>query len=394
MMLHVGLLALSGLAGTAGPGVPWNMAVLSKPPATYPAPGFAEPGVQALFYDGPGYAGKPATRVFAWMGIPKARSGRKVPGIVLIHGGGGTAFANWVRMWNERGYAAIAMDTCGCVPKGTYGAWERHADGGPPGWGGFDQMDGPATDHWTYHAVAAAIRGHSLLRAQPGVDASRIGVTGISWGGCLTCIVAGVDPRFRFASPVYGCGFYDETTFAGALKAMKPEHARRWMETWDPSRFLPRASMPMLWVTGTNDFAYTLNALQKSYRLPRGRRTLAIRIRMPHGHGPAGEAPREIWEFADSILMKRAALTRITRQGRDGSQVWAVFSTRRRIVRAELTFTRDGDGPWPDRPWESAPASVQGSRVSATLPSGTRVYYLNLFDDRECVVSSEHEELP
>ena len=24
---------------------------------------------------------------------------------------------------------------------------------------------------------------------------------------------------------------------------------------WDPSKYLPSATMPMLWVTGTNDFA-------------------------------------------------------------------------------------------------------------------------------------------
>ncbi len=392
MMLPIGVLALSGLGPTGVPQTPWDMAALSKPPRTYAAPGFTEPGVQALYYDGPSWGAKPSTRVFAWMGIPKSQSGRKVPGIVLIHGGGGTAFANWVRMWNERGYAAIAMDTCGCVPKGSYGAWERHAEGGPPGWGGFNQMDGPVTDHWTYHAVAAAISGHSLLRAQPGVDASRIGVTGISWGGYLTCIVAGVDARFRFAAPVYGCGYYDQTVFADTLKSMKTQDAERWLALWDPSVYLPRVSMPMLWVTGTNDFAYWLGALRKSYRLPRGPRTLAIRVRMPHGHGPAGEAPKEIWDFADSILMRRPALARITAHGRTGDVAWVTFSTRRRIVRAELTYTRDGTGPWLERLWETAPARIQGSKASANLPEGTRLYYINLFDDRECVISSEHEE--
>jgi hypothetical protein len=37
--------------------------------------------------------------------------GRKVPGIVLLHGGGGTAFESWVKLWVDRGYAAIAIDT-------------------------------------------------------------------------------------------------------------------------------------------------------------------------------------------------------------------------------------------------------------------------------------------
>jgi len=29
-------------------------------------------------------------------------------------------------------------------------------------------------------------------------------VTGISWGGYLTCIVAGIDDRLKAAVPVYG----------------------------------------------------------------------------------------------------------------------------------------------------------------------------------------------
>jgi dienelactone hydrolase len=391
LLVSIGLIALAAMPAAAAPKPVWDMKQLSRTPRTYDAPGFEEPGVRALFFEGPPLAGRP-TRVFAYMGFPKLAPGKKAPGMVHIHGGGGTAFASWVRLWNERGYAAISMDTCGCVPRGTYGNWERHPDGGPAGWGGFDQVDLPVTDQWTYHAVAASVLAHSLLRAQPQVDASRIGLTGISWGGYLTCIVAGVDPRFRFAVPVYGCGFYDETIFAQMLGQYPPAQHKRWLDLWDASHYLPQARMPMLWVTGTNDFAYYFPALQKSYRLPRSPRTLAIRIRMPHGHGPAGEAPKEIWDYADSILKRGIPLPRITGQGRSGKDVWATFATRRKIVRAELTYTRD-TGTWPERQWLSAPATVDGSRVTATLPEGTRVYYLNLFDDRDCVVSTEHEEL-
>ena len=130
---------------------------------------------------------------------------------------------------------------------------------------------GPREDQWTYQAVAKIILAHSLLRSLPEVDPERTGVTGISWGGYLTCIVAGVDPRFKLAVPVYGCGFYDKTIFADELKKLGPDRAERWMAWWDPSRYLGGAAMPMLWVTGSNDFAYTLNALQPSYRLPGGR---------------------------------------------------------------------------------------------------------------------------
>ena len=37
---------------------------------------------------------------------------------------------------------------------------------------------------------------------------------------------------------------------------------------WDLSVYLAHAAMPFLWVTGANDFAYPLDSLQKSYRLP------------------------------------------------------------------------------------------------------------------------------
>ncbi len=285
------------------------------------------------------------------------------------------------------------MDTCGCVPKGSYGNWERHDLGGPPGWGGWNQTDQPREDQWTYHAVADAILAHSLLLSLPEVDASRTGLTGISWGGYLTCIVAGVDQRFKFAVPVYGCGFTNEHTFAASVNGLGPERGARWMRWWDPSVYLPDASQPLCWVTGSNDFAYTFNALQKSYRLPKGPRTLCIRLRMPHGHGDAGEGPQEIFAFADSILQGGVPLPRLTGQGRDANQVWATFQSAGTITKAELNVTRDV-GRWPDRKWEALPARVDASgRVTAALPEGTTVYYLNVFDDRDCAVSTEHEEL-
>src|SRR5690606_22159173 len=146
-----------------------------------------------------------------------------------------------------------------------------------------------------------AILAHSLLRSQAGVDPQRIGVTGISWGGYLTSILAGVDERFAFAIPVYGCGYTNEHAFAETIKALGQERGERWMRWWDPSTYLPKAKMPMLWVNGTNDFAYTMNAHQKSYELPKGPRTLCIRARMPHSH-EAGWVPEEILRFAESVV--------------------------------------------------------------------------------------------
>ena len=371
----------------------WNLEALSEPPKTYPASGFGADGVRALFYEGLAYQGK-ATRVFAWYGLPETKTDEKLPAMVLVHGGGGTAFLEWVRLWNRRGYAAIAMDLCGCIPRGNYGDWHRHEFGGPPGWGGFQQIDWPIEDQWTYHAVSDIILANSLLRSFPKIDADRIGLTGISWGGYLTCIVSGIDQGFRFAVPVYGCGFLgDNSAWLSIFAEMGEQRSGKWLRLWDPSQYLKNTTMPMLWVTGTNDLAYPLDSLQKSYRLPTGRRTLCIRIRMPHGHGGAGENPKEIHAFANSILRDGVPLAEITLQGGNRDHIWAKYKSTNPIVRAELSYTRDL-GSWEQREWLSKPVSVDtpDSEITAILPPDSKVCYLNLIDEMGLTVSTEHME--
>lgn len=380
------------LAIAAAAGVPWDIPALSQAPKVHEIAQQNEPGVKALFYEGLPYQGKP-TRVFAYYGAPEGKG--KFPAMVLIHGGGGTAFAEWVRLWNKRGYAAIAMDTVGTVPKKAAPdkLWNpdraRHEHSGPAGWGGFDRVDDPPQDQWSYHAVAAAVLGHSLLRSFPEVDAKRIGVTGISWGGYLTSIVSGVDHRFKFAAPVYGCGFLGEdSAWLAQFEKMGREKSTRWLSLWDPSLYLSGAKLPMLWVNGTNDFAYPLVSWQKSYRLTRGPRTLAVRVRMKHSH-PDGAIPEEIYAFADTMLRKGAKPAKIVAQKAEAGRVTARFRAQRPVAKAELNYTKDR-GKWQDRKWESAPAELKGSKVEATVPDGAVAYYVNLFDGDGRVVSSEH----
>ena len=398
-VLSLGAYLSFALCSFAESGMPWNRSELYKTPQVFEAKDFATNAVKTVFYEGEPYQGKP-TRVFAYYGLPSVEPGKKVPGIVLIHGGGGSAFVRWVKLWNSRGYAAISMDTCGAVSGNAYGQEQkghvRHAWAGPAGWGGFESVAGPVKDQWTYHAVAAAVRGHSLLRSFPEVDANRVGVTGISWGGYLTCIVAGVDDRFAFAVPVYGCGFLlDNSAWLGDFSRMGPENARKWRELWDPSAYLPLAKMPVLWVTGSNDFAYPMDSLKKSYHALQSPVTLCVRLRMPHGHGAAGENPKEILAFADHCVRDGKPLPEFTSVKREGRKVTAAFSSGPcTVVKAELNFTLD-KGVWKDRKWLAEPvtANACSGTLTAEIPEGATVYYLNLFTDDDLVVSSEHEEL-
>lgn len=366
----------------------WDIDKLKSPPQTYPADEFNTNQIKALFFKGLDWKGNP-TRVFAYIGIPEHKPGEKLPGMVLVHGGGGTAFHEWVSLWNSRGYAAIAMDTCGCLP-GADGKPKRHQYGGPPGWGGFDQLDDSVEDQWTYHAVADIILANSLLRSLDGVDPERIGITGISWGGYLVCIVAGIDDRFKFAAPVYGCGFLgDNSVWTDLFRKMGKEKSEKWLSRWDPSRYLTDAKMPFLWVTGSNDFAYPMDSLQKSYRLTKGLKFLSVKIKMPHGHGGPGEKPGEIWIFADSILKNGIPLPSIYQQGKD----WIKFKSQTKIVKAELNYTPDANKKWQEREWITIPALIESDIVKAEIPTNAAVYYFNITDERGIVVSSEHIEI-
>ena len=301
----------------------WDMKELSKVPKSESAepyiaaskkirwtegsnPSQRPQGVQAVWLHGPTYRGK-ATKIFAWMGVPKAANKQaKVPGMVLVHGGGGTAFAQWVAMWNRRGYAAIAIDTSGRAP--AQEAYNGHPYAGPRYCGDFAGALKAPRDQWTYHAVAAVILAHSYLRSLKGVDPKRTGLTGISWGGYLTCISAAIDTRFKLAIPVYGCGFLGEnSSWVDRLNAVGPEKRKEWLRLWDPSHYIGKIKMPVLWVAFTNDTAYPMDSLQKSYRLLQSKLSLCVLTRFGHSHRCGWSRP-EIAAFADSFFVQQKIL--------------------------------------------------------------------------------------
>jgi dienelactone hydrolase len=381
---------------------PWNMVELRKPPKAE----FGKPDglVREVYYENVSLQGKP-TRVFAYYAKPEGKG--PFPAMLCVHGGGGKAFREWAELWARRGYAALAMDTAG---RGPSAPGQTPGDSKPPGPrlpdGGPDQDDnskfGPFTldtvkDMWTYHAVAAVVRGHSLLASLPEIDRDRIGITGISWGGYLASIVTGIDDRLKVSIPVYGCGFLGEdSAWFDRLAKMPPNQRALWLDQFDPSRYLPGATCPMLWVNGTNDFAYPMGSYQKSYQLPQGPVTLCIRVRMPHGH-PPGWAPVEIGIFADSVLRDGTPLPQIEKPKLDNGFASAGFRSETAVSLAELHYTTD-EGPWQKRNWQSQAAppldrAKMGGAAIRLPDQRPIVYYLTVTDERGALVSTPHVEL-
>lgn len=368
---------------------PWNLDELKKVPnATW---GEKSGLVQEVYYQGEPLKGKP-TRVFAYYGRPQSGDG-PLPGVVLVHGGGGTAFAEWATLWAKRGYAALAMDLGGCGPERKRLPDGMPAQGHPEKFRAFADAE-QAKLLWTYHAVAAVIRGHSLLAARDEVDARRTALTGISWGGYLTCIVAGLDDRFRAAVPVYGCGFLHENScWLGEFQKLGPQQSARWVGVYDPSRYLPGVRCPILFINGTNDFAYPLDSYQKSYRAVPGRVDVRVEVRMPHGH-PQGWAPKEIGIYIDSLLTDGDPLPRLGPLNVQDGKATAAITAKVPVVKGQLHYTTDA-GNWKQRNWLSVDAQIVDGTVSAELPEQRPlVYYLSVTDKRQAMISTHHAELP
>lgn len=348
---------------------------------------------QEVWYAGEPLAGKP-TRIFAWLGRPeKTAAPGALPAVLLVHGGGGKAFQEWARHWAERGYVALAMDTSGQGPDG-----QRHPDAGP------NQDDqtkfqnfttSTARDMWSYHAIAAVLRGHGLLASLPEVDASRIGITGISWGGYLTCIMAGIDPQLKAAVPVYGCGFLGDNSYwrDRSLAAMDPESRALWLRLFDSSQVLANSSCPVLFLNGTHDFAYPPDSYRKTFSLvPADRRTLSIRVDLPHGHIWTYQ---EVDSFMDSILRPGADAPPLTRLGEmivAADSITAPVLSGPAPLSAELHGTQD-TGVWQTRTWKTWPATVSGSSITATVPAEKPLtFFLTATDSRGLVTSTPYQD--
>lgn len=396
-------LALPTLAETVGP---WNLDVLRQVPEMRWIQ--RDQPVQALLYRGEEYQGK-ATEVFAFYASPatlgEAAPGTKFPGVVLIHGGGGTAFADWAWLWAKRGYAAIAMDLSGHRPPDpTYdpktGAPVGHQsdaklrtrlDNGGPNHGHpekFDSIGGSHLDDWPFHAAASVIRAHSLLRSFPEVDAERTAVTGISWGGYTTCLVASLDDRFKAAVPVYGCGFLHE-----GESVQKPsidklgERAADWVREYDPGSLLPRCRVPIFFVNGTNDVHYVLDSYQKSFEVVKSEKQMRIEVNMRHSH-PAGWAPQEIGWFIDSKCRGGEALPVPGAPELADGRVRVAFTSVRPVKKAQLHYTTDG-GLRSKRVWHSVEAEIGEGVVSAPVPPAeANTWIVSLTDDRGAMVST------
>lgn len=406
MLLLLGFLAPFQARSASGP--IWNMELLREPPA-FKWLDDSSP-IRSLAYQNEPYQGQP-TEVFAFYATPVSVGSAKAeegpfPGIVLIHGGGGTAFAEWAWKWARRGYCAIAMDLSGRRPPppsfNPQGQWiptrlpgnaERvrmpHPGPDQSHMEKFNsiQSDDP-TDHWPFHAVAAAIRAHSLIRSFPEVDRARTAVTGISWGGYTTCITASIDDRFSAAVPVYGCGFLHvgESVQKPSIDQQGTQ-AAEWVRRYDPSSHLSNCRVPILFVNGTHDIHYPLDSYRKSYDLVPGPKSVRLEFKMRHSH-QAGWEPEDIHRFIDQHCGTGMGIIQLETPELSDKNVRVAYQSPRPLRQASLHFTEEA-GPLKERSWRHQVLEIQPLRVTGPeAPKTATVWYVSVEDDRGSLIST------
>jgi cephalosporin-C deacetylase-like acetyl esterase len=339
--------------------------------------------VRSLLYKSVDYEGKP-TEVFAYYSNPDIIAGKqpgkqKFPGLVLIHGGGGKAFKEWVEKWAKEGYAAIAMDLSGNGENG-----QKIANPGPDqsNENKFGKIEkGNLKDVWTYHAVASSILAHSLLQSFPEIDQAKTGVTGISWGGYLTCIVGSLDNRFKASSPVYGCAFYNESdVFSVPLTALSEENKQRWMRYFDPSNYMRFAKNDFFFINGNKDKHYNVAPYIKTYNLLRANKKVCIIPEMKHSH-EWGWQPPEIRFFFETIFNPGQQFVRVDVIFQKGNDLVLNYTPNKTdsLSLAEFYYTNDTTSTNEERIWKRVETKTDPKRHSVSCPMPSEGFKYGFF---------------
>lgn len=251
--------------------------------------------VEEIYYQSRTYKDRPV-KIFGYFCYP-LEAKEKLPAILLSHGGGGSAHLGRSLNWAERGYAVLTIDLPG---KGEKRAASRSS--GP-------DLDVPIllrtkpdpSYNYLVHAVAASRNGITYLTQRKEVDAKRIGMVGLSWGGVLTLLTNGQDQRLKTAVNVFGAGYLPEgCTWQTYFEVMSEEELNTWNALIDPKNFLKSQNAPVLFITGTNDHCYYLPTFQKSYQEVAAPKNLLLVPNLRHQF--LEDTQRIVWRWLDDQL--------------------------------------------------------------------------------------------
>lgn len=348
-------------------------------------------GIQAITYEGADLDGK-KTKVFAYIGYPDCTAG-KAPAVLLVHGGGGVPYLEWVKIWNERGYVALAMSTTNDFPKiinagapqqkndawnhGLYGIFAEDGYINAPGNDGMKNSDKDIESQWMYHALSQVIIAHNILRCDEKADKDKIGIVGVSWGGVITSLAIGCDERFAFAVPIYGSGYMTENK--GSIGELFRNGKNP--ELWLAEKNFAKVKMPVLWLCWNKDGCFSINSNSKSFldTVKNNEDTrLSIVNEMYHDH-PWAWVRKETYAFADSVCKNNIKLPTFQKKG-DRFEISNPDNLL--IPFVKLYYTDEvysySEKFEPEQDWKIINLDFENGHLKYEVPSGAKAYYLEM----------------
>ena len=260
-------------------------------------------------------------RVFAYYGKPaQANPKRGYPAVLLIHGGDGCAYYEWVKEWTEKGFVAIAPDFSAQYAVGEKERHEQNPLGGPAGYGSVNDF-GSETP-WLYFGVLSAFSALDVLCSDASVDRERLFVQGISWGGFLYLAYAAFDSRIRALSVIYSSAFISDSAWGEnrGLKALSAEELNDYNAHIDPQSYLSGIRIPVFFSAGTDDGAFTVRNRKRTSDRVAGEKAFSYRLSFPHGHVSGWSQPESGYFF--HAAGEGRAVSPLVLLKEDGSVSW------------------------------------------------------------------------
>jgi cephalosporin-C deacetylase-like acetyl esterase len=339
--------------------------------------------------------------IYAIMAYPKAAG--VYPGILMYHGGGGTAegLVNTLQTYAALGYVTMALDEPGIAsianssPYST-GPWKSVA----PGEGPKLNVVGGSQNSTLYDAIIGSIEAFNLLSSQPNVDAQKMAVTGTSWGGYLTTFTAGLlGSRVKAAYSTWGCGFYETGSFWSNSIAQMPTHYKSdWLTYLDAGRRAKDITAPYFIEQATNDTYFWPEAVSATLNAITGTKNHVTMANLNHATLSSSAAMKQRYMnyYLKGVGSPFAAINITSSDMQlDGSlkiNMNVSLPAGVSLSSVQLYYSVP-TSTWQTRNWIELPATlVNGMNYNVILPAllvNQEVnYYANMIDTRQFQTSS------
>jgi dienelactone hydrolase len=365
--------------------------------------------------------------IFAVIAAPKSSGPH--PGMLVLHGGGGLAEVEKAMAWAQRGYVAVAPDLPGIAEpskltntKGRFSTIKY----GEQRW----VATPDASASLIFDAVLSAMKSLYLLRAHADVDATRIGVVGVSWGGYMTTMVCGLaGDQVKAGFALYGCGFFD----LGSQQKIESYHPKlprtslgrcdpaerlRWLNGLDAGRRAPGMKAAFFLAAASNDFfGYPAAAQATLDAIPCERNQLFApnanhKLSVPGGDiaastpatpftptafqpYPTPEGAKANWTSMEVTYFDY----HLNHNGQPFPKVAVEQSDELRLARFSVTaahsltkvevYWAKANSDVKARVWNPVPAALNGKVYEAKLPPDASDWFALVSDDRPVTVSSD-----